>query len=56
MPIRALEALTTHKDANTTSSITYSDVKDFLERQKSIQFKPDRGFNSYAAHEPLDDI
>jgi hypothetical protein len=38
------------------SSITYSDVKDSLERQKSRQFKPHRGFNSYVAHEPFEEI
>ena len=38
------------------SSITYNDVKEFLERQKSRQTKPYRGFNSYVAHEPLQEI
>ena len=38
------------------NSITYNDVKDFLERQKSRQTKPYRGFNSYVAHEPLQEI
>ena len=38
------------------SSITYNDVKEFLERQKSRQTKPYKGFNSYVAHEPLQEI
>ena len=38
------------------SSITYNDVKEFLERQKSRQTKPYRGFNSYVAHEPLQEL
>jgi len=38
------------------NSITYNDVKEFLERQKSRQTKPYRGFNSYVAHEPLQEI
>ena len=42
-----------HKILNT---ITYNDVKDFLERQKSRQTKGYRGFNSYVAHEPLQEI
>ena len=47
----------TFKDANKVlNSITYNDVKDFLERQKSRQTKPYRGFNSYVAHEPLQEI
>ena len=47
----------TFKDAKKVlNSITYSDVKEFLERQKSRQTKPYRGFNSYVAHEPLQEI
>jgi hypothetical protein len=38
------------------NTITYNDVKDFLERQKSRQTKGYRGFNSYVAHEPLQEI
>ena len=38
------------------STITYNDVKEFLERQKSRQTKPYKGFNSYVAHEPLQEI
>ena len=38
------------------NTITYNDVKEFLERQKSRQTKPYRGFNSYVAHEPLQEI
>ena len=38
------------------SSITYNDVKEFLERHNSRQTKPYRGFNSYVAHEPLQEI
>ena len=38
------------------NTITYNDVKDFLERQKSRQTKGYRGFNSYVAHEPLSEI
>ena len=37
-------------------SITYNDIKDFLERQKVRQFKAYRGFNSYVANEPLQEI
>ena len=47
----------TFKDAKKVlNSITYNDVKEFLERQKSRQTKPYRGFNSYVAHEPLQEI
>ena len=43
----------TFKDAKKVlNSITYNDVKDFLERQKSRQTKPYRG----VAHEPLQEI
>ena len=38
------------------NSITYDDVKDFLSRQKVRQFKGYRGFNSYVAKEPLQEI
>ena len=38
------------------NSITYNDVKEFLEKQKVRQFKAYRGFNSYVAHEPLQEI
>ena len=38
------------------NTITYNDVKDFLERQKSRQTKGYRGFNSYVANEPLEEI
>ena len=38
------------------NTITYNDVKDFLERQKVRQFKAYRGFNSYVATEPLQEI
>ena len=38
------------------TSITYNGVKEFLQRQKSRQTKPYRGFNSYVAHEPLQEI
>ena len=37
-------------------SITYNDIKDFLERQKVRQFKAYRGFNSYVANEPLQEV
>ena len=47
----------THRDAKKIlNSITYNDVKDFLERQKSRQFKAYRGFNSYVASEPLQEL
>ena len=38
------------------NTITYNDVKDFLERQKSRQTKGYRGFNSYVADKPLEEI
>ena len=38
------------------NTITYNDVKDFLERQKVRQFKAYRGFNSYVASKPLQEI
>ena len=47
----------TYDDANKIlDTITYNDVKDFLERQKSRQTRGYRGFNSYVAHEPLQEI
>ena len=38
------------------NSITIANVKDFLERQKSRQFKAYRGFNSYIADNPLEEL
>ena len=38
------------------NAITLSDVKDVLDRQKSRQTKAYRGFNSYVAKEPLQEI
>ena len=47
----------THRDSKKIlNTITYDDVKDFLERQKSRQTKGYRGFNSYVAHEPLQEL
>ena len=47
----------TYDDAHKImNSITYAYVKDFLERQKSRQFKAYRGFNSYIADSPLEEI
>ena len=47
----------TYRDANKIlNTITYNDVKDFLERQKSRQTKAYRGFNSYVANEPLQEL
>ena len=44
----------THREAKKIlNTITYNNVKDFLERQKSRQTKAYRGFNSYVASEPL---
>ena len=37
-------------------SVTLNDVKEFLAKQASRQLKPYRGFNSYVAHEPLQEI
>ena len=48
--IRYLQA---HHILNT---ITLNDVKQFLDKQKSRQTKPYRGFNSYMAKEPLQEI
>ena len=38
------------------NSITYANVKDFFEGQKSRQFKAYRGFNSYVADNPLEEL
>ena len=38
------------------NAVTFNDVTDFLNRQKSRQTKTYRGFNSYAAKEPLQEI
>lgn len=47
----------TYQDAKKIlNTITYNDVKDFLERQKSRQTKGYRGFNSYVADKPLSEI
>ena len=47
----------TYRDAQKIlNTITYNDVKDFLERQKSRQTKAYRGFNSYVANEPLQEL
>ena len=47
----------TYRDAKKIlNTITYNDVKDFLERQKSRQTKGYRGFNSYVADKPLEEI
>jgi hypothetical protein len=47
----------TYRDAHKImNSITYEHVKEFLERQTSRQTKGYRGFNSYVAHEPLQEI
>ena len=47
----------TYQQANKIlNSLTYNDVKEFLQRQKSRQTKPYRGFSSYVAHEPLQEI
>ena len=37
-------------------SETLNDVKEFLAKQQSRQLKAYRGFNSYVAHEPLQEI
>ena len=37
-------------------SVTLNDVKEFLAKQESRQLKAYRGFNSYVAHEPLQEI
>ena len=41
---------------NVLSSITYKDVNEFLERQKSRQSKAYRGFNSCIADNPLKEL
>ena len=47
----------TYDDAhNIMNSITHEHVKDLLERQKSRQTTGYRGFNSYVAHEPLQEF
>ena len=48
----------TYKQANKIlSSITYQDVKEFLERQRTKQDKKGyRSFNSYVAKEKLEEI
>ena len=47
----------TYRDAKKIlNTITYNDVKDFLERQKSRQTKGYRGFNSYVADKPFQEI
>jgi hypothetical protein len=38
------------------NTITYNDTKEFLEKQKSRQTKPYRGFNSYVAPNALHEI
>ena len=37
-------------------SVTLQNVKEFLTKQESRQLKAYRGFNSYVAHEPLQEI
>ena len=47
----------TYKDANKVlNSITYQDTKDWLEKQKSRQTKPYRGFNSYVSPKALHEL
>ena len=47
----------THRNAKKVlNTITYNDVKDFLERQKSRQFKKYSSFNSYVASKPLQEL
>ena len=47
----------TYKDAKKIlNSITYNDVKNFLDKQKIRQTKGYRGFNSYVASEPLQEL
>ena len=38
------------------NSITFKDVNEFLEQQTSRQFKAYRGFNSYIADNPLEEL
>ena len=49
-------AETTKNAKRILNTITYNDVKDFLDRQKSYQIKGVKGFNSYVAHDPLQEI
>ena len=49
-------AETTKNAKQILNTITYNDVKDFLDRQKSYQIKGVKGFNSYVAHDPLQEI
>ena len=51
-----LYPILTKKQQKVLNTITYNDAKDFLERQKSRQTKGYRGFNSYVANEPLEEI
>ncbi len=37
-------------------SVTLNDVREFLAKQESRQLKAYRGFSSYVAHEPLQEI
>ena len=49
----------TYKQAHhILNTITINDVKEFIEKQKGSnkQTKPYRGFNSYVAKKPLQDI
>ena len=47
----------TYKKAkNILNTITINDVKEFLSKQKGRQTKPYKGFNSYVADEPLEEI
>ena len=47
----------TYDDAHQIlNNFSYENVKDFLERQKSRQTKGYRGFNSYVAREPFQEI
>ena len=50
-------ALATYKQANKIlNTITLNDTKHFLEKQKSRQTVAYKGFNSYVASEPLQEI
>jgi hypothetical protein len=47
----------TYKDAkNVLNTITYENVKEFMEKQRIQQLKGYKGFNSYVAKEPLQEI
>ena len=47
----------TYKEAKKQlNSITIEDTKKWLEKQKGRQTKPYKGFNSYVADEPLEEI